>query len=65
MKYRIETTWRNASGEMHNGSDERVLSEHETYDEAILALKSCEPAHPHNFAQVIDDAGRIIAERYL
>ena len=51
--YQVVTQWLAADGTQNTGSDERIVSEHDNFAAAQLALAKTEIRHPHNHAEII------------
>ena len=71
-QYNLVTQWIAEDGTQHTGSDERLISTHETFADAKKALETVQIMHPHNHAEInevespseltIDQQNEIISE---
>ena len=51
-QYNLVTQWIAEDGTQHTGSDERLISTHETFADAKKALETVQIMHPHNHAEI-------------
>ena len=71
-QFNLVTQWIANDGTQNTGSDERLISTHETFADAKKALETVQIRHPHNHAEInqvespseltIDQQNEIISE---
>ena len=60
-QFNLVTQWLAEDGTQNTGSDERLISTHETFADAKKALETVQIRHPHNHAEIIEvDAANAI-----
>ena len=53
-QFNLVTQWIANDGTQNTGSDERLISTHETFADAKKALETVQIRHPHNHAEIIE-----------